>query len=133
MRPSKIHARSKDYNQFLKICDDFKTNLLWLSIFIPTVEGVGMRLPVNYRVVLQSSYFAKKHHGNTIYDAAFEENGDTFQNSPIKLLFYSTFHSNIQTEFHLSSVSKVNVKRKNLPGTYSYLCTILFSYLTKII
>jgi hypothetical protein len=31
---------AKKYDTYLNVCDDFKTNLLWLSIFVPTIEGV---------------------------------------------------------------------------------------------
>jgi hypothetical protein len=30
---------AKKYDTYLNVCDDFKTNLLWL-IFVPTIEGV---------------------------------------------------------------------------------------------
>ena len=48
--------KCKPFNEYLNICDDFKTNLVWLSVFIPTIEGIGMRLPVNYRQVTQWNF-----------------------------------------------------------------------------
>jgi hypothetical protein len=77
----------RPYDEYLNINDDFKSNLLWLSIFIPTFEGVGMRIPVNYRSVLQSNYFLKTNEEESIHDAVYWPGGDTFQNSPIKFFF----------------------------------------------
>jgi hypothetical protein len=30
-----FHINAKKYDTYLNVCDDFKTNLLWLSSFVP--------------------------------------------------------------------------------------------------
>ncbi len=106
--------QSKQLDPYLNLQDDFKTNLMWLSIFVRSVEGVGMRLPVNYRTVLQTNYFDKEgKEAKNIHDAVYEPDGDTFQNSPIKLVFFAGFHKGTNNDqpgiLHLTSNSKVNV------------------------
>jgi hypothetical protein len=74
----------------LNIIDDFKTNLLWLSTFIVrSAEGMSMRMPVNCRPVLQSNCFKAEEGKETknMLEAVHEPDGDTFQNSPLKLVF----------------------------------------------
>jgi hypothetical protein len=73
----------------LNINDDFKTNLLWLSNFIPTIEGVGMRIPVNYHLVLQCNYFLETNEEESIHDTGYRPDGDTFQKSSMKLFFFN--------------------------------------------
>jgi hypothetical protein len=78
----------------LNIIDDFKTNLLWLSTFIVrSAEGMSMRMPVNCRPVLQSNCFKAEEGKETknMLEAVHEPDGDTFQNSPLKLVFYKRF------------------------------------------
>ena len=102
----------KPFDQYLNINDDFKTNLLWLSFFVPTVEGVGMRIPVNYRHVLQSNYFATRENDDSISTAVYQPDGDTFQNSPIKLVFFCAFpktEKQPDIALKMSSISKVNI------------------------
>jgi hypothetical protein len=85
----------RNFDEHLNIIDDFKTNLLWLSTFIRSVEGASMRTPVNCRRVLQSNCFKHQEEGKetkTMLDAVCEPDGDTFQNSPLKLVFYVAFH-----------------------------------------
>jgi hypothetical protein len=118
-------THSNKLDSYLNVKDDFKTNLMWLSVFVRSVEGVGMRLPVNYRFVLQDNYFAKeKDDGKTIYDAVYQPDGDTFQNSPIKIVFFAGYHKKkgSSNALPLSSVSKVNVNasRANLPANIEY-------------
>ena len=107
--------QSKYFDQYLYMEDDFKTNLMWLSIFIPSVEGVGMRLPVNYRTVDMRNYFAKEvQQATNICDAVYVPGGDTFQNSPIKLVFFAGFHKQAAPgTLNLSSISKVNMNASN--------------------
>ena len=103
--------QSKSVDEYLNVQDDFKTNLMWLSIFVHSVEGVGMRLPVNYRTVLQTNYFEAGEKGKSIYDAVYDPDGDTFQNSPIKLVFFASYlhnRSGPETQF-MTSISKVDV------------------------
>jgi hypothetical protein len=113
--PKKPRAsRSENLDEYLNIVDDFKTNLLWLSIFIRTVEGVSMRIPVNYRQVLQSNYFkTEEGKGKNMFDAVYEPDGDSFQNSPLKMVFYVTKsgnRGNIRPEhLKLTSISKIDV------------------------
>jgi hypothetical protein len=101
----------------LNINDDFKSSLLWLSIFIPTFEGVGMRIPVNYGSVLQSNYFLKTNEEESIRAAVYRPDGDTSQNSPIKFFFcaFPTSPSKEKdteepktTKMTLRSISQVN-------------------------
>jgi hypothetical protein len=96
--------------------DDFKTNLMWLSIFVHSVEGVSMRIPVNYRQVSQSNYFKPQgEEQKTMLEAAYEPDGDTFQNSPLKLVFYAAFPKAVGKVTHrdehlkLTSISHLNV------------------------
>jgi hypothetical protein len=99
--------------------DDFKTNLMWLSIFVHSVEGVSMRIPVNYRQVSQSNFFKPQgEEQKTMLEAAYEPDGDTFQNSPLKLVFYAAFPKAVgkagkaridDRHLKLTSISQVNV------------------------
>jgi hypothetical protein len=106
----------RNFDEHLNIIDDFKTNLLWLSMFIRSVEGVSMRTPVNCRRVLQSNYFKHQEEGKetkTMLDAVCKPDGDTFQNSPLKLVFYLAFDKGPakttgDDKLKLSSISKIN-------------------------
>jgi hypothetical protein len=110
----------RNFDECLKIIDAFKTNLLWLSTFIRSVEGVSMRTPVNCRRVLQSNCFKHQEEGKeikTILDAVCEPDGDTFQNSPLKLVFHVAFHKGPakttgDDELKLTSISKINVSQE---------------------
>ena len=108
------------FDEYLNINDDFKTSLLWLSIFTPTIQGVAYRIPINYRMVHQNNYFQKVNDEESIHDAVLRPDGDTFQNSPLKLVFFSAFHTkeSRNTEqsgdvITLSSISQVNVNAKD--------------------
>jgi hypothetical protein len=129
----------KKYDTYLNVCDDFKTNLLWLSIFVPTIEGVGMRISVNYRSVLQSNYFDQVDNKKSIFQAAYETDGDTFQNSPLKLVFYAAIHTGkeaLLSNMKLTSISKVNIDATaaSLPVSLRFICVdSIDSINTKII
>ena len=127
--PSTSNQQSKPVDDYLNIVDDFKTNLMWLSVFVRSVEGVGMRLPVNYRTVLQSNYSTKDENGATIKEAVSEPDGDTFQNSPVKLVFFAGFHKKGEGTMDMTSISKVSVdpkKTKLSPNlTYSNMTLVL--------
>jgi hypothetical protein len=102
---------SKTLDTYVNVIDDFKTNLMWLSIFVPCVDGVGMRLPVNYRQVLQANYFAQDKDRKTIHDSVYTPDGDTFQNSPIKIAFFAGFSTTTSDSntLNLNSVSMIDV------------------------
>ena len=121
--------QSKPVDDYLNIVDEFKTNLMWLSIFVRSVEGVGMRLPVNYRTVLQSNYLTKDENGSTINEAVDEPDGDTFQNSPVKLVFFAGFHKKGEDTMDMTSISKVSIDPKQAklsPAlTYSNMTLVL--------
>lgn len=108
MKESKDY-KCKPFDEYLNICDDFKTNLVWLSVFIPTIEGIGMRLPVNYRQVMQWNFFEGINKDKPISETVYQSNGDTFQNSPIKLVFFTVLHNPGITQLKLDSISQVNV------------------------
>jgi hypothetical protein len=126
----------------LNINDDFKSNLLWLSIYIPTIEGIGMKIPVNYRSVIQSNYFLKTNEEVSIHDAVYRPDGDTFQNSPIKLVFFSTFpisptenkeqEKPNTTKITLRSISQVNVNAKDasLPSVEKHTTKLSYTNMT---
>lgn len=105
----------KKEDAYLNVCDDFKTNLLHLTLLVPTVEGVALKLPVNYRQVLQPNYFKRIGDAKCIHDAAYEPDGDTFQNSPLKLVFYVALdHQEPHTtNIKLTSISKVTIDATN--------------------
>jgi hypothetical protein len=114
---------------YLNVMDDFKTNLMWLSVFVPSVDGVGLRLKVNYRQVLQTNYFQPdKRTRITIEDAVYTPDGDTFQNSPLKLVFFAGFPKKItkkdksKDSLKLTSISTVDVDagKAQLPGGGEY-------------
>jgi hypothetical protein len=109
---------------YLNVADDFKTNLMWLSVFVRTVDGVGLRLKVNYRQVLQTNYFKPDKNSRTINDAVYTPDGDTFQNSPLKLVFFAGFSNKNKPKvpLNLTSISTVNINgsRANLPATGDY-------------
>ena len=56
---------------------------MWLSIFVRSVEGVGMILTVNYPTVLvQTNYFKQEgEEDQDIHNTVYEPEGDTFQAS----------------------------------------------------
>ena len=67
-------------------------------------------------MVHQNNYFQKVNDEESIHDAVLRPDGDTFQNSPLKLVFFSAFHTkeSRNTEqsgdvITLSSISQVNV------------------------
>jgi hypothetical protein len=111
-KPSKT---CRNFDEYLNVMDDFKTNLMWLSIFVNSVEGVSMRIPVNYRQVSQQNFFKPQgEEQKTMLEAAYEPDGDTFQNSPLKLVFYSAFPKVVrkarqEDHLKLTSISQVNV------------------------
>jgi hypothetical protein len=58
-KPSKNATPSKTCQGFdccLNVIDDFKTNLMWLSTFVHSVEGMSMRILVSCRQVSQSNF-----------------------------------------------------------------------------
>jgi hypothetical protein len=127
--------------EYLNINDDFKSSLLWLSIFIPTFEGVGMRILVNYRSVLQSNYFLKTNEEESIRDAVYRPDGDTFQNSPIKF-FFCAFPTSPSKEkdkeeantakMTLRSISQVSINAKDakLPSVKRHTTNLSYTNIT---
>jgi hypothetical protein len=56
--------------------------MYYIFIFVPTIEGVGMRISVNYRSVLQSNYFEQIDSRKvTFFQAVYEADGDTSKQS----------------------------------------------------
>jgi hypothetical protein len=118
-KPSKNSPPSKtcrSFDGYLNITDDFKTNLMWLSIFVYSVEGTSMRIPVNYRQVSQNNFFKPQGEAQkTMLEAALEPDGDSYQNSPLKLVFYSAYPKAVgkltkhDDHLKLTSISQVNV------------------------
>jgi hypothetical protein len=129
----------KKYDMYLNVCDDFKANVLWLSIFVPTIEGVGMRISVNYRSVLQSNYYEQIDSRKSLFQAVYEADGDTFQNSPLKLVFYVAIHTGkeaLLSNMKLTSISKISIDATtaSLPVSLQFICVdSIDSINTKII
>ena len=83
--------------------------------------NVTMNLDVNYCRVFQDNYLVKSQDGKTMTEGIMEENGTTFQNSPIHLLFYEKISQkdyelkNLDLSFdsfpELSSMSCCKVKK----------------------
>ena len=73
---------------FLLKQNDFKCLLPTDVLFIEQepFSNVSMNLDVNFQDIHQEN-FDKVIHGTTMREKAIKLNGDTFQNSPIHLLF----------------------------------------------
>ena len=76
-------------NLFLKQ-KPFQSLLPTVNLFLEQepVSGVAMNLDVNYRHVIQDNYFKQGETEKTMQEMIFEPYGDSFQNSPIDLIFY---------------------------------------------
>ena len=61
---------------------------------------VAMNLDVNFQQVHQENYKANEH--SNIKDTVFQENGNSFQNTPIHLLFYEKINNTNLTDHQMS-------------------------------
>ena len=75
---------------FLSINDDFKSLLSTIVLFLEQepFSSVSMNLDVNFWHIHQENFDSENNEGTTLSQEIFTANGDTFQNSPIHLLFY---------------------------------------------
>ena len=60
------------------------------------------------------NYFCTINQEKSICDAVYQPDGDTFQNSPIKLVFFSAIHSDETIDLKFSSISKLNVSPSDI-------------------
>ena len=81
---------SSPLDQMFIIDKKFNSLFSTIALFIKQepFSNVSMNLNANFRCVQQENYTKIKVDGSTIQDAIFKENGKTFQNSPIHLMFY---------------------------------------------
>src|SRR3954468_7717899 len=93
---SKPHAAAST-NAVLQCEHHFDTLFLTVVLFLEQdpFTNIAIYLDVNFCKVKQKNY-KKKTDGKTMQDEIWMEGGDTFQNSPIHLLFYERITS---TEF----------------------------------
>jgi hypothetical protein len=80
-------------------------------IFVPTIEGVGMRISVNYRSVLQSNYFDQVDNKSRFFKL-YMKLMEIFSKQPLKLVFYAAIHTGkeaLLSNMKLTSISKVNI------------------------
>jgi hypothetical protein len=106
---------------FLLKDNDFKYLLPTIVLFIEQelYSNVSMNLDVNFWEIHQEN-FDKDIHSTTMREEAIKPNGDTFQNSPIHLLFYKKIHNadselvpNINEKPKLSSMSWCRFKKNS--------------------
>jgi hypothetical protein len=110
--------------------------------FFPTIEGVGMRIPVNCCLNLQSNYFLETCEEDSIHEVVYPPDGDTFQNSPVKLIFFCAFPTLNTADKHIDnedmtkmtphSISQVNMNAKDgkLPSVEKHTKQIPHSNMT---
>jgi hypothetical protein len=94
-----------------------------VAVDIHSVCGrrIDEEMPVNCRRVLQSNSFKHQEEGKeakTMLDAVYEPDGDTFQNSPLKLVFFVAFHKGPakitgDDKLKLTSISKIDVSQEH--------------------
>ncbi len=91
---------------------NFETHLSTVTLFIEQEPflHVPMNLDVNFCCVRQENF--TQLGGKNIKEEVFKENGDTFQNSPIHLLFYEKISSTDLEGKHtkISSMSLCQIK-----------------------
>src|SRR5688572_25170149 len=83
---SKADLKSKEL-QIMQNFDSLFLTIIWFLEHDPYTNS-AMNLDVNYLKVKQENFKASRGTDKDIYDAITVKNGDTFQNTPILLLFY---------------------------------------------
>ena len=85
---------------FLIIDDDFKSLFSTIVLFLEQelFSSVSMNLDVNFWHIHQENFDMETNEGTTLKQEIFKANGDTFQNSPIHLLFYEKISNK---DYHL--------------------------------
>ena len=77
-------------NEMLQSEQEFHSILSTIVWFLEhdPYTNIAMNLDVNFRKVKQGNFKSKKEMGKDFMETVMQENGNTFQNSPIHLLFY---------------------------------------------
>jgi len=94
--------------------DNFNSLLTSMILFVEQdpYSNVAMHLDVNFWKVCQENFDTEEEE--TIKTAIFEENGDSFQNSPMHLLFYEKITNterNLRAKPVLTSMSRCRLEK----------------------
>jgi len=83
------NVETEEVNEFYEVQTNFESFVSTIVMFIEhePYSKIAMNLDTNYRRVLQENY-KKVKNGMTMEQSIFQDKGNTFRNSSVKLLFY---------------------------------------------
>ena len=92
--------------------DNFKSLLPTIVLFIEQepYSNVSMNLDVNFQEIHQEN-FDRVIYGTTMREEAVKPNGDTFQNSPIHLLFFEKVNEDMAPDLNASELTSMSYCR----------------------
>ena len=101
----------ESYDDFFDVQKNFESILPTIMLFLEQepLFNTAMNLDVNFRRVRQQNFMKQGHDGATIQESIFKEDGNTFHNTPIHVLFYKKIQTTTDNSLELVPFEKVKI------------------------